>query len=103
MKATPKNRVQASRNDLTEEFVGFGSDGDDFDISSALTGRAAAKTSAVGDDEDDEDLAALIRDSTARRHKKDGTKMIKTVKGKSKVSKGEVGGGSFQSMGECWY
>ena len=52
------------------------------------------------DSEDDyEELEALIKDSVAKRDKKEGTKLLKKAKGKAKISKGEVGGGSFQSMG----
>ncbi|KAH9054251.1 DEAD-domain-containing protein [Lactarius vividus] len=35
----------------------------------------------------------------SRRNIKDGTELLKNTKGKKKLTKGEVGGGSFQSMG----
>lgn len=80
---------------------------DEVDISSALVGRRPAKArrqeKAVpiecgGDDDDD--LQELIRESITKRDVKGGTDMLKKTKGKAKMTKGEVGGGSFQSMGE---
>ncbi|TFK21967.1 ATP-dependent RNA helicase DBP10 [Coprinopsis marcescibilis] len=78
------------------ELVSAGSD-DEMDISSALTGNAP-KSRPVEDD-DDEDLANFIKNSIAKRDIKHGTQVVKNAKGKAKVGKGEVGGGSFQSMG----
>ncbi|EIW63392.1 DEAD-domain-containing protein [Trametes versicolor FP-101664 SS1] len=75
---------------------------DEVDISSALTGKRAKVTPRVnskGADDDDDDLQEFIRESIAKRDVKEGTEMIKKTKGKSKIVKGEVGGGSFQSMG----
>lgn len=76
----------------------------DVDIAAALTGEKIRKTKRNGPDsgsEDDfEELEALIKDSVAKRDKKEGTKLLKQTKGKSKITKGEVGGGSFQSMGK---
>ena len=69
---------------------------DDVDISSALTTKKI-KTTQSEDDEDD--LADFIRSSIAKRSMKEGTRIVKKSKGKDKISKGEVGGGSFQSMG----
>ena len=69
---------------------------DDVDISSALTTKKI-KTTQSEDDEDD--LADFIRSSIAKRSMKEGTKIVKKSKGKDKMAKGEVGGGSFQSMG----
>lgn len=73
----------------------------DMDISSALAGkRRKVRTSAQDDEgEDDEDLAKFLKDSMAKRDVKEGTQVLKKAKGKGKVGKGEVGGGSFQSMG----
>ena len=82
----------------------------DIDISSALVGkkpRLDRKRPAKGEDEDDEDdddaLQNIIRESIAKRNVKGGTELLKKTKGKTKIVKGEVGGGSFQSMGafEC--
>lgn len=53
------------------------------------------------DNEDSE--MEFIQDAIAKRNVKDGTELLKRtskVKGKGKA-KGEVGGGSFQSMGTC--
>lgn len=62
-------------------------DSDDVDVANAL-----ADTIEVGDED-----AAFIRESIQTRNKKEGTEILKQSK-KSKV-KGDVGGGSFQSMG----
>lgn len=51
--------------------------------------------------EEEENEAALIRESIAKRNIRDGKELLKKtskVKGKGKA-KGEMGGGSFQSMG----
>jgi ATP-dependent RNA helicase DDX54/DBP10 len=66
------------------------------DISSALTGKRAK---GPEDEEDDDELADFLRASIAKRSMKEGTRIVKKSKGKQKVTKGEVGGGSFQSMG----
>ncbi|KIJ39871.1 hypothetical protein M422DRAFT_230441 [Sphaerobolus stellatus SS14] len=66
------------------------SDGE-VDISSMLMGVQHG----ASDNEDDEDF---IRESMSKQNIKTGTELIKKAKGK-KISKGEVGGGSFQSMG----
>ncbi|KAJ3516845.1 hypothetical protein NLJ89_g867 [Agrocybe chaxingu] len=73
---------------------------DGFDISSALIRKRPKITQ---DENDDEDLADFIQSSIAKRSIKEGTSVIKQAKGKAKVVKGEVGGGSFQSMGQCFY
>jgi hypothetical protein len=78
-----------------------------FDISSALTqrnpslqkGKAPLLAHDDGTD-DDTELEELIRNSISRRNIKDGTELLKNTKGKKKLSKGELGGGSFQSMGD---
>lgn len=75
---------------------------DEVDISSALAGRkqaGASRSAARADDDDDDDLEAIIRDSISKRNVKGGTEVLKKTKGKGKIVKGEVGGGSFQSMG----
>lgn len=71
---------------------------DEIDISSALTGKKKARTIQQGEDSDDE-LNDLIQKSIAKRDIKGGTDVVKKAKGKSKLTKGELGGGSFQSMG----
>ena len=75
-----------------------GDSDDDVDITHALSGK---KTASGKDDLDDDfdELEKLIKHSVATRDKKEGTKLLKQTK-KSKLTKGEVGGGSFQSMGE---
>lgn len=96
--------VGASRSLASdEETSGSGSD-HSFDISSALTQRRVQKGKAPlvshndGTD-DDTEFEEMIRNSISRRNVKDGTELLKNTKGKKKLAKGEVGGGSFQSMG----
>ncbi|KZT28987.1 DEAD-domain-containing protein [Neolentinus lepideus HHB14362 ss-1] len=78
------------------------SDGE-IDIASALVGKrqktAPQNEEGEYDEDDDEHLQDIIRESIAKRDKKGGTEVLKQVKGKNKMVKGEVGGGSFQSMG----
>ena len=77
-----------------------------FDISSALTrrkpssrkGKAPLIPHNDGTDNDTE-LEEMIRNSISKRNVKDGTELLKNTKGKKKLSKGELGGGSFQNMG----
>lgn len=81
---------------------------DEIDLSSALTGKkpkkAAQEKPAQDEDEDDEDdLQNMLRESILKRDVKEGTALLKKTKGRTKITKGEVGGGSFQSMGSCVY
>ena len=78
---------------------------DEVDISSALTGKKPKRAvredvSEVEEDDGDEDLQDIIQESISRRNVRSGTELLKKTKGK-KIVKGEVGGGSFQSMGAC--
>jgi len=76
------------------------------DIFAALTGQKKRRISRSEEqilresEDDDEDLQEIIRQATAKRDVKEGTQVVKKAKGKTKITKGEVGGGSFQSMGE---
>ncbi|KAI9442286.1 DEAD-domain-containing protein [Lactarius indigo] len=77
-----------------------------FDISSTLTRQKTASKKGKGpliprddDADDDTELEEMIRRSITRRNIKDGTELLKNTKGKKRLTKGEVGGGSFQSMG----
>lgn len=75
----------------------------DVDISSALTGKRPRKDSLIENHPDDDDgIEELIHDSISKRNMKGGTEMLKKIKSKGK-SKGDIGGGSFQSMGMCSY
>lgn len=59
------------------------------------------KERAGNSSEEEENEAALIRESIAKRNIRDGKELLKKtskVKGKGKA-KAEMGGGSFQSMG----
>lgn len=87
--------------------------GDDVDISLALAGNKSKKTKHIleipedtdaNEDsiQDDEDLEDIIKESISKRNVKSGTELLKKTKGKAKITKGEVGGGSFQSMGACY-
>ncbi|KAG6897896.1 hypothetical protein C0992_009380 [Termitomyces sp. T32_za158] len=69
---------------------------DEIDISNALSGKKAKTVTEASDDDDFNDF---LQKATAKRHIKGGTEVVKQAKGKGKVVKGEVGGGSFQSMG----
>ncbi|PIL36115.1 transporter [Ganoderma sinense ZZ0214-1] len=102
MVAAKRKRAEPPQSDSEAEYseVSLGSE-DEIDISSALTGkrpRVAAKSKKLEAD-DDEDLQEFIRESIAKRDVKEGTELLKKTKGRTKIVKGEVGGGSFQSMG----
>ena len=72
----------------------------EIDISSALTSKRARITPAPDENNDDDDLQLFLQESISRRDVKAGTEIVKKAKSKGKVAKGEVGGGSFQSMGQ---
>ncbi|KAF8893776.1 P-loop containing nucleoside triphosphate hydrolase protein [Infundibulicybe gibba] len=63
-------------------------DEDDIDISLALIGKKQKL-----------DLDASDNDEELNQGFKGGTDVVKKAKGKTKITKGELGGGSFQSMG----
>ena len=98
------------RPDPTDEKEGsFSKDPSDDDqepdIFAVLTGQKKRRISgfeeqALGESEDDDDLQEIIRQAITKRDVKEGTQVVKKIKGKAKIAKGEVGGGSFQSMGE---
>ncbi|KAF8658275.1 hypothetical protein AX16_002051 [Volvariella volvacea WC 439] len=108
-KRTDESDVESDEVAQSGSEDGFDSAGrwesDDVDISSALLGKKSVHKEAEHDadeddeDEDDEELSAFIQNSIAKRDTKAGTEVLKKVKGKTKLVKGEVGGGSFQSMG----
>ena len=76
----------------------------EIDISSALTNvnGNARTTHKVSEDDDDEEF---IRKTMEHRYIKDGTKVLKKTKskGNAKMAVGQVGGGSFQSMGMVYH
>lgn len=74
-------------------------DDEDIDIASALTGNRVAQLSL--DEESDEELDEFIHDAIVKRNVKGGTDMLKKIKSKGS-RKGDVGGGSFQSMGRYY-
>lgn len=72
---------------------------DDTDIAAALVPKRARRERSGDADDDDDALRDFIQASISKRDVKAGTHVVKNAKGKAKVAKGEVGGGSFQSMG----
>ncbi|RPD59945.1 ATP-dependent RNA helicase DBP10 [Lentinus tigrinus ALCF2SS1-6] len=91
---------------FSEVSLDYAQSDDEIDISTALTGKRpkVARTSkgtqeTEGSLDDDDELQDFIRESIAKRDVKQGTELLKKTKGKTKIAKGEVGGGSFQSMG----
>ena len=95
MALTKKRKYHESDDDE----VGIEHNEHDVDISSALTAKKPKITQSE-EDEDEDGLANFIRSSIAKRSMKEGTKIVKKSKGKEKMARGEVGGGSFQSMGK---
>ncbi|KIM69754.1 hypothetical protein SCLCIDRAFT_1208269 [Scleroderma citrinum Foug A] len=102
----PQKRKRASKEsgeDSDSAFSIVQADDEDIDISSALVAKHTQNATVVGSDNggdrsDDDEFGEFINDSIARRNVKGGTDMLKKIKRKGK-GKGEVGGGSFQSMG----
>lgn len=70
---------------------------EEIDISHALSGNKAKFAGAS--DSSDDDLHNFLQGAITKRDMKSGTEVVKKSKGKGKIAKGEVGGGSFQSMG----
>ena len=97
MAFTKKRKYHESDDDDDE--VAIEHNEHDVDISSALTTKKPKNTQSE-EDEDEDGLANFIRSSIAKRSMKEGTKIVKKSKGKEKMARGEVGGGSFQSMGK---
>lgn len=99
-----KRKISPTADDDSDDSAWEGFSGgnalsdDEVDISSALTGKQDAKRRKQDVDED-ADLQEMIQQSIAKRNVKGGTEAVKKAKGKGKMAKGEVGGGSFQSMG----
>jgi len=102
----PQKRKRASEEsgeDSDSTFSIIKADDEDVDISSALIAKHTQNATLDdsdngGDRSDDDEFGEFINDSIARRNVKGGTDMLKKIKSKGK-GKGEVGGGSFQSMG----
>jgi ATP-dependent RNA helicase DDX54/DBP10 len=70
------------------------------DISSALVGKRQRLSPTL---DEHQDISEFLQSSILKRDIKGGTKVVKNAKGKAKLAKGEVGGGSFQSMGHLPY
>ncbi|KAF5370890.1 hypothetical protein D9758_002031 [Tetrapyrgos nigripes] len=84
------SQEESSDDDFHDE------DDGDIDISSALTSK---KPRVAAESDEDEELGAFLQESIVKRNIKEGTELLKKTRGKTKLTKGEVGGGSFQSMG----
>ena len=95
MPLTKRKRSESDVKSPSSPFSDESYEEKDVDISLTLTGKRAKIT---GPDDEDE-LAEFIRTSIAKRSIKEGTSFLKKSKGKGNFTKGEVGGGSFQSMG----
>ncbi|KAG0704483.1 P-loop containing nucleoside triphosphate hydrolase protein [Suillus ampliporus] len=102
MASRKRNRVVQEDEETKSDFslVQAASDDEfDVDISGALTGKRSRRDGPIENHlDDDDDIEVLIQDSIAKRNMKGGTEMLKKIKSKGK-SKGDIGGGSFQSMG----
>ncbi|EJD52781.1 DEAD-domain-containing protein [Auricularia subglabra TFB-10046 SS5] len=88
------SRDSGSGSDAGSDYDIVAAEDSDVDIAAALAGGAEDEDDASGDED-------FIRDTLRKKHVKDGVEIMKQAKGKGKshVKKGEVGGGSFQSMG----
>jgi len=101
MLAQKRKRTRSPDTDHSSELSETFTD-NEVDISSALTGKGARVAPTVEEsDNDDLDLQHFLKESISRRDIKAGTEIVKKTKGKGKFVKGEVGGGSFQSMGQA--
>lgn len=73
----------------------------DYDIVSQHDDSDVDIAAALVDGDDGSGDEDFIRDTLRKKHVKDGAELIKQAKGKGKshLKKGDLGGGSFQSMG----
>lgn len=99
-----RTRPEPSNSDTSESDTSQAHDlsDDPVDISSALTAKKRKlpqHPEDLGEDNDAEDFSRFLKESIAKRDIKEGTQVVRSIKGKQKVVKGELGGGSFQSMG----
>ncbi|KAH7339679.1 DEAD-domain-containing protein [Rhizoctonia solani] len=78
------------------ELSGSESSDDQVDIFDALANPGTGKQVEESDSEDD---TQFIQRAIEKRNKKGGTEITKAIGSKGKLSKGAIGGGSFQSMG----
>ena len=99
-----RQRLIPSGADESDDFSDVHStfSNEEVDISAVLAGKKSRREYrhiTSKEEDDDDDLEDIIRESIAKRDVKGGTELLKKTKGKAKIVKGEVGGGSFQSMG----
>ncbi|KAJ3899688.1 P-loop containing nucleoside triphosphate hydrolase protein [Lentinula edodes] len=90
---------ERSLSDLDIDGIDNDLEDDDVDISSALTRKRSKNNSQQNQSDGEEDFSIFLQDAMAKHNVKSGTELLKKTKGKAKLVKGEVGGGSFQSMG----
>jgi ATP-dependent RNA helicase DDX54/DBP10 len=100
-----QNRKRAAQSGTESDSNGYSiaqaASDEEIDISLALTYKHPKNTEKqreINVDSDD-DLQEMIQASIAKRNVKGGTEVLKKTKGKAKITKGEISGGSFQSMG----
>ncbi|KAG6811535.1 hypothetical protein H0H92_006968 [Tricholoma furcatifolium] len=98
MAGPKRKRPETIEDDYSEVSASYtpDSEDDEVDIANALSGKRAK---IVAEDSDDDDFNDFLQSTISKRDVKGGTDIVKQAKGKGKVVKGEVGGGSFQSMG----
>ncbi|KAG8213957.1 P-loop containing nucleoside triphosphate hydrolase protein [Butyriboletus roseoflavus] len=89
-----KRSIDGDNNDHAFSIVP--DDDQDIDIASALTSNRAGQIPL--DEETEDELDEFIHDAIVKRNVKGGTHLLKKIKKKGN-GKGDVGGGSFQSMG----
>jgi hypothetical protein len=92
-KHTISPRLQSPQEGGDLDFIASGTE---VDISSALVGKRPRRDLGEDNDDDLQDMIHFI----SKRDIKIGTEFLKKTKGK--LTKGEVGGGSFQSMGKTF-
>lgn len=105
-KRSSKAKDEPTSADSESGFEEVAASEDELDIFSSLTGAKKKKQKETAKEEqssqeDGDDDDEVIRESMAKKRAKDGTELLKKMKGKTKMVKGEIGGGSFQSMGMC--
>jgi ATP-dependent RNA helicase DDX54/DBP10 len=88
-----RKRLQSPQEGGDLDFIASGTE---VDISSVLVGKRPRRDLGEDNDDDLQDMIHFI----SKRDIKIGTEFLKKTKGK--LTKGEVGGGSFQSMGKTF-
>ncbi|KAG8737640.1 ATP-dependent RNA helicase dbp10 [Ceratobasidium sp. 428] len=92
--SSPNSESSGTDSDIS------GASKDQVDIFGALAITQGSKGKGNQVENSDNDDEEFIQRAIERHNKKSGTEVTKAVSSKGKLSKGAVGGGSFQSMGE---